>query len=102
MASESGFSHLNNELRVLMEEPLTEECDVFSKNESDIGDIRDFQMKINLSDEIPVKEAYRHLPRNLYDEVRNYVNDFLINGWIRESFSTVPIVCVREKDGSLR
>ena len=51
------LSHLNNKQRVLMEELLTEECDVFSKNESDIGDIKDFQMKINLLDEIPVKEA---------------------------------------------
>ena len=95
------LSHLNNE-QVLIEELLTEECDVFSKNESDIGDITDFQMKINLSDEIPVREAYRHLPRNLYDEVRNYVNDLLINGWIHESFSAYasPIVCVRKKDGS--
>ena len=59
-------------------------------------DIKDFQMTINLLDEIPVKEAYRHLPRKLYDEVRNYVNDFQINGWIRQSFSAhaSPIVCV--------
>ena len=61
-------------------------------------------MKINLSDQIPVKEAYRHLPRNLYEEVRNYVNDLVINGWVRESFSAYasPIVCVRKKDNSLR
>ena len=98
------LSHLNDEQKVLMEELLSEECEVFSKNDSDIGDIEDFQMKINLSDEIPVKEAYRHLPRNLYEEVRNYINDLLINGWVCESFSAYssPIVCVRKKDGSLR
>ena len=98
------LSHLSQEQKVLMEELLIEECEVFSKTESDIGDIKDFEMKINLSDEIPVKEAYRHLPRNLYDEVRNYVNDLLVNGWIQESFSAYasPIVCVRKKDNSLR
>ncbi|MCH2406165.1 MAG: reverse transcriptase family protein, partial [Nitrosopumilus sp.] len=98
------LSHLNDEQKVLIKELLFEECEVFSKNESDIGDIEDFQMKINLSDEIPVKEAYRHLPRNLYEEVRNYINDLLINGWVCESFSAYssPIVCVRKKDGSLR
>ena len=44
-----------------------------------MGDIKNFPMKINLSDEISVKEADRHLPRNLYNEIRNYVNDLLIN-----------------------
>ena len=82
-----------------MEELLTEECNVSSKRDSDIGDIKDFAMKINLSDEIPVKDAYTHL----YEEVRNYVNDLLVNGWIQESFSAYAslFVCVQKKDSSL-
>ena len=61
-------------------------------------------MKVELEDEVPVKEAYRRIPRNLYSEVRDYINDLLTNGWIKESFSSYssPIVCVRKKDGGLR
>ena len=51
-----------------------------------------------------MKEPYRWIPRNLYTEVRDYINDLLTNGWIRESQSSYasPIVCVRKKDGGLR
>ena len=96
--------HLDDKQRGLVKSMLREECDVFSKSDRDIGDMKDFEMKINLKDDIPVKEAYRHIPRNLYDEVKHYINDLLVNGWVRESFSAYasPIVCVRKKDGSLR
>ena len=98
------LSHLSAEKREKVESMLREECDVFSKCDSDIGNIREFEMKINLVDKVPVKEPYRHIPRNLYDEVKNYINDLLVNGWIRESCSAYasPIVCVRKKDNSLR
>ena len=98
------LSHLNDEQKCLVEKLLIQECEVFSKSDSDIGNIENFKMKIELSDETPVKEAYRQLPRSLYSEVKNYINDLLVNGWIRESFSAYssPIVCVRKKDNSLR
>ena len=80
---------------------MFEDCEVFAKNYTDIGDIKEFQ--INLTDEIPVNKAYRHLPRKLYDDVDKYINDLFINGWIEESKSPYadPIVCVRKKDNSL-
>ena len=98
------LSHLTAEQQKPVLEVLNEFKDVFSRNESDIGDITEFEMDINLEDEVPVKEAYRNIPRNLYSEVKNYINDLVQNGWIRESFSSYssPIVCVRKKDGSLR
>ena len=37
---------------------LFEEREVFAKNDSDIGNIIEFQMGINLTDGIPVNEAY--------------------------------------------
>ena len=100
----ADLDHLSPEERKQVEEVLLEECDVFAKDDTDIGDISDLQMNINLSDEIPVNEAYRHLPRKLYDDVKNYLNDLIVNGWIRESKSAYasPIVCVRKKDGSMR
>ena len=99
-----NLSHLIAERQGKVESVLREECDVFSKCESDIGNIREFEMKINLADKVPVKEPYRHIPRNLYDEVKNYISDLPVNGWIRESCSAYasPIVCVRKKENSLR
>ena len=83
---------------------MYEECEVFAKSDTDIGIIPDFQMDIHLTDEVPVNQAYRHLPRKLYDDVKNYLNDLIVNGWIQESESDYasPIVCVRKKDNSLR
>ena len=98
------LSHLDKGQRDAVMKVLVEEKDVFSRSECDIGDIKDFKMKIDLEDDIPVKEAYRRIPRNLYAEVQNYINDLLTNGWIQESYSSYssPIVCVRKKDGGLR
>ena len=98
------LSHLTVEQQEAVMAVLLEEKDVFSRSECDIGDIKDFQMKINLEDNIPVREAYRKIPRNLFVEVRSYINDLVTNGWIQESYSSYasPIVCVRKKDGGLR
>ena len=105
-AQESGdqerkwdLSHLDATQRELMEKVLSEVEDVFSKNDSDIGDIPDFQMPIHLEDNVPVTEAYRRIPPHLYQEVKNYIEDLRNNGWVRESFSSFasPIVCIRKK-----
>ena len=99
-----NLSHLEEEKRVKLEEVLMKYDDIFSKDASDIGDIKDFKMSINVVDEVPVSAAYRKIPPHLYEEVRNYVEDLRMNGWIRESFSSYasPIVCVRKKDGTMR
>ena len=98
------LSHLNTAQQEAVMKVLMEERDVFSRSDTDIGDIKDFKMNINLTDNIPVKEAYRRIPRNLYSEIKNYIDDLINNGWIRESFSSYcsPIVCVRKKDGGMR
>ena len=100
----ADLKHLSEQERKEIEELLFEECEVFAKTENDIGDIRDFQMDINLTDQVPVNEAYRHLPRKLYEDVKAYLNDLVVNGWIQESSSDYasPIVCIRKKDGTMR
>ena len=98
------ISHLDGKQQEMIEKVLLEEKEVFSTSDSDIGDIKEFQMAINVEDNVPVTSAYRRIPPHLYQEVRNYVNDLLTNGWIRESFAAYssPIVCVRKKDGGMR
>ena len=101
---EAKLDHLPPDQKAAIEKLLWDECDLFAKTDTDIGEIPDLQMEINLTDEIPVNEAYRHLPRKLYDDVKSYLNDLIVNGWIQESKSAYasPIVCVRKKDGTMR
>ena len=66
----TDLSHLNDEKREIVENLLLENCEAFSKSDIDIGDIKDLQMQINLMDTEPVKEPYRRIPHNLYDEVK--------------------------------
>ena len=100
----ANLDHLPPDQKAQVEKLLWDECELFAKNDTDIGLIPDLQMEINLTDEIPVNEAYRHLPRKLYEDVKTYLNDLIINGWIKESKSSYasPVVCVRKKDGSMR
>ena len=47
---------------------LREENAVFSFNEDDIGDISNTDMKINLTDNVPVQLNYHVVPKPLYNE----------------------------------
>ena len=98
------LSHLSDEQRLIAEEMLKEECEVFCRDKEDQGDVPEMQMEIKLTDEEPVVVAHRQIPRPLYDEVKNFINDLVVNKWVRESKSAYssPIVCVRKKDQSLR
>ena len=83
---------------------LREESAAFSRDDSDIGDLPDLEMKINLSDNRPVQKNYASIPRPLYPEVKRYIEDLLNRNWIRKSNSNYssPVVCVRKRDGDLR
>ena len=98
------LSHLNVKERKQVQKRLMEENKVFSKHKNDIGHIRDFKMHINLVDNTPVSESYHQIPRLLYDDVKNHINNLLAHGWVKRSSLSYasPIVCVRKKDGSLR
>lgn len=71
---------------------------------ADIGCIPSLQMAINLTDNIPVQRAYSSIPKPLFAEVKEYIQDLIAKGWIVKSKSpySAPVVCVRKKDGSLR
>ena len=101
---EWDLSHLDEDKRVMLEEVLNEMKDVFSEDDADIGDIKDFKMPIHLVDDVPVAVPYRRVPPHLYQEVKNYIDDLITNGWVRQSMSSYssPIVVVRKKDGSMR
>ena len=73
-------SHLDVEKRKLMKEALLEQRDMFSSFDTDIKDIPDFHMDINMTDDIPVIDSYRCISPHLYKEVCDYTDDLLTNG----------------------
>lgn len=97
------LSGLGHDQRIAAETMLREECESFSSNEDDIGCIPDLEMEINLKDNQPVQKKYTSIPRPLYPEVKQYIEDLLNQNFITESKSpySSPVVCVRKKDGSL-
>lgn len=98
------LSHLDEEKRALVNKMLCEEAGVFAHDSSDIGCIPSLQMSISLRDEIPVQKTYSSIPKPLFKEVKEYIHELLLKGWIVKSKSpySAPVVCVRKKDGSLR
>lgn len=82
---------------------LQEESESFSRD-GEIGDAKGLQMNINLTHTTPVQKTYTAVPRPLYPEVKQYVEDLLNRVWVQRSRSaySLPVVCVRKKDGTLR
>ena len=98
------LSHLPKDKKEIVEQLLREESGVFVRGDSVQGDCPDMVMDINLTDNIPVVIAHRQIPKPFYEEVKNFVNDLIVNDWVRESKSpySSPIVCVRKPCGGLR
>ena len=98
------LSGLNQDQRIVAETMLREEYESFSSSEEDIGCIPDLEMEINLKDSKAVQKKYTSIPRLLYPEVKQHIEDLLNQNFITESKSpySSPVVCVRKKDGSLR
>ncbi len=98
------LSHLSDKEQEKVKKMLWEESAVFARDSHDIGCIPSLQMSVTLKDEIPVQRAYSSVPKPLFKEVKDYVQDLLMKGWIVKSKSSyaAPVVCVRKKDGTLR
>ncbi|KAJ8006164.1 hypothetical protein DPEC_G00125400 [Dallia pectoralis] len=98
------ISHFTSEQQQAVKEVLCEECGAFARNRGDIGCIPSLQMEIRIKDDIPVQRAYASIPKPLYKEVKEYIQELLVKGWIVKSQSpySAPVICVRKKDGSDR
>ena len=59
----------------------------FSKNDLDMGRTNLVKHHIKLTDPIPLKEAYRRIPPQMYDEVKAHIQEMLDLGAIRPSNS---------------
>ena len=82
MTADSRFTRFNQGAKKNSSYVLRNQCEVFSKDASDIGNIPGFQMDINLTGSLPVHESYRSILRRLYDKVKNHIDDLLTNQWV--------------------
>ena len=104
VANKIDLSGLTHEYRERARKLLRDESDAFPVSDNDIGDVNTHSMKINLQDSVPVQQTYRSVPKHLYRELKNYIEDLLNKQWIVHSNSACssPVVAVRKKDGTLR
>lgn len=89
------LSHLNEEQRAVVDKMLCEEAGAFARDSNDIGFIPSLQMTITLHDTIPVQKSYSSIPKPLFTEVKEYIQEVLMKGWIVKSTSpySAPVVC---------
>ena len=57
----ADLPHLPEDQQVRVENLLLDECDVFSKNDSDIGTTESFKLKLNVTK--PVSKPYQSIPK---------------------------------------
>ena len=76
---------------------------IFALESLDMGHTSMVKDKIRLDNYTPLKERYRRIPPNLFDEVRNHLKEMIEVGAIQKSSSpwASAVVLVRKKDGSL-
>lgn len=98
------LTHLEEHQRQIVSQMLREESESFSRSDDDIGCVGNLQMDISLKDVEPVSKAYLSVPKPLYKEMKDYLQDLIAQGWVEKSTSSYssPVVCVRKKDGTLR
>ncbi len=90
------LEHLSEQEQKIVRQMLYDESDVFAHDDGDIGCIPNLKLKINLKDDTPVQKCYNSIPKPLYKEVKEYVQNLLDHGWIKKSSSAYssPVVCV--------
>ena len=95
--------HLTEEQRSAVLKMLADESNAFSSDDNDDGDIKSLQPELKLSDPTPVQKPYISIPRPLYQEVKQYIEDLIDRGWITESKSSYSSGCVIvRKKGTVR
>ena len=95
--------HLSKQEKDTVKQMLSEECDCFISDDQDVGCAEDLQLKLNLSDSTPMQQNYIAVPRPLYPELKQYIEDLLNRGFIKNSKSPYSSSCVivRKKGGSV-
>ena len=98
------MSSLSEDQQKVVKKMLREESGAFARDDDDMGCIPSLEMSITLKDNTPIQKTYTSIPKPLYKEVKEYIEDLLALEWVVRSKSpySAPVVCVRKKDGTLR
>ena len=98
-----GIKDWTDDLKTKIQELFKEYAHIFTLESLDMGHTSLVKHKIKLDNYTPFKERYRHIPPNLFEEVKNHLKEMLQVGAIRHSNSpwASAVVLVRKKDGSL-
>ena len=78
------LSHVPNDQRKKVEKFLVEECEVFSKDENDMGCTESLKLKSNFKDDSSFSQPYCKIPKQLYNELKQYLENLLIKQWIKQ------------------
>ena len=93
-----GLENWPEHLQAEAKEMLKRNAKTFSKNDLDTGRTNLVKHHIKLTDPVPLKEAYRRIPPQMYDEVKAHIQEMLDLGAISPSNSpwASAIVLVRK------
>ena len=72
------LDYLPEDQGVSVQKLSIEERETFSKsdNDNDIENIKSLKLKLNVTDPVPVCKPYRKIPKQIYSEVKEYIEDF--------------------------
>ncbi|XP_068122518.1 uncharacterized protein [Hyperolius riggenbachi] len=95
---------LNDNEKSALNQLFERNKEVFSIDESDLGCSDKIRHEIRTDTAGPIRERYRYIPPNLFQEVKQMLEQMLAANVIEPSSSpwAAPIVLVKKKDGSLR
>ncbi|VDH93925.1 Hypothetical predicted protein [Mytilus galloprovincialis] len=95
---------LTSEQQLQLKDVISKYSDTLSKGEDDIGFCNKIEHQIPTADDVPIRVPHRRIPPNQWSEVREYLQNALKMGVIRESSSpyAAPVVIVPKKNGKLR
>lgn len=103
-SGEISYDHLDNETKETLKIFLEQYKDCFAMGIKDLTGCDTLLHKVELSDQVPVRQKHYKTPHHLKDELNRQINELLENNIIQESTSpyAAPVILVKKKDGSYR
>ena len=63
--------------RLIVHEMLQQEAGAFARNDDDVSCVENLELEIQLKDNEPVQKDYISIPKPLYGEVKEYLEDLI-------------------------